>query len=101
LVAGLYQTLTPEQKKVICSPFGHELQSKVGTTIGTLLEQRLRSSSHRISMRWWKKFSKGSTIRVRGQGDDKGFGDYSALFWRAWNAQIQVCADGPLLYGSV
>jgi hypothetical protein len=29
LVASLYKTLTPEQKKVICFPFGHEMQSKV------------------------------------------------------------------------
>jgi len=29
LVTSLYKTLTPEQKKVICLPFDHELRSKV------------------------------------------------------------------------
>src|SRR5690349_2193676 len=29
LVATLYNSLSPEQKKVICFPFGHKLQSEV------------------------------------------------------------------------
>src|SRR5204863_8777178 len=29
LVTTLYKSLTPEQKKTICFPFGHDLQSKV------------------------------------------------------------------------
>ena len=87
LVASLYKTLTPEQKKVICFPFGHELQSKVDNNwhiTPTKISQFFTPDQQAMVEGIFKGLHNPEfvdKVMMHMKEDDKGFGNYSvALF---------------------
>ena len=108
LVATLYKSLTPEQKKGICFPFGHELQSKVDNNwhiTPTKIAQFFTPDQQAMVEEIFKGLHNPDFVdRVMLHMKEDAQGHRQLLrraVWRARNRQIRVCPDGASLHGSL
>jgi hypothetical protein len=101
LVATFYQTLTPEQKQLICFPFGHELQSKVDNN-WFITPARIGKSFTPDQQAMIEEIFKGlhnpdfvSKVMQHMQEDAKSFGNYSvALFGEPGTGKFEFVLTG-------
>ena len=88
LVATLYKSLTPEQKKVICFPFGHKLQSEVDNNwhiTPTKIAQFFTPDQQAMVEEIFKGLHNPDfvdKVMMHIKEDDKGFGNYSVALFR-------------------
>lgn len=101
LVASLYKSLTPEQKKVICFPFGHELQSKVDNNwhiTPTKIAQFFTPDQQAMVEEIFKGLHNPEfvdKVMMHMKEDDKGFGNYSvALFGEPGMGKFEFVLTG-------
>lgn len=101
LVTTLHKTLTPEQKKVICFPFGHALQSEVDnnwhitpTKIGQFFTPEQQAMAEEI-FRKLHNPEFADRVMQHLKDDDKGFGNYSvALFGEPGSGKFEFVLTG-------
>ncbi len=101
LVATLYKTLTPEQKKVICFPFEHELRSKVDnnwhitpTKIAQFFTPEQQAMVEEI-FRGLHNPDFVDKVMLHMKEDDKTFGNYSvALFGEPGTGEFEFVLTG-------
>ncbi|MBL8178841.1 MAG: DUF3500 domain-containing protein [Bryobacterales bacterium] len=101
LVAGLYKTLTPEQKKVICLPFDHELRSKVDANwfitparIGHFFNPNQQAMVEEIFRNLYHPDFAGRVMQQL-KDDAKGLGNYSvALFGLPGSGKFEFVLTG-------
>jgi hypothetical protein len=101
VVSSLYRSLTPEQQKVICFPFGHELQSKVDnnwhitpTKIGQFFNPEQQAMVEEI-FRGLHNPEFVDRVMQHMKEDDKSFGNYSvALFGEPGTGKFEFVLTG-------
>jgi hypothetical protein len=101
VVSSLYRSLTPEQQKVICFPFGHELQSKVDnnwhitpTKIGQFFNPEQQAMVEEI-FRGLHNPEFVDKVMQHMKEDDKSFGNYSvALFGEPGTGKFEFVLTG-------
>ena len=101
LVTTLYKTLTPEQKKVICFPFDHELRSKVDNNwhiTPTKIAQFFTPDQQAMVEEIFKGLHSpdfADKVIMHLKDDDKGIGNYSvALFGEPGSGKFEFVLTG-------
>jgi Protein of unknown function (DUF3500) len=101
LVTTLYKSLTPEQKKEICFPFGHELQSKVDNNwhiTPTKIAQFFTPDQQAMVEEIFKGLHNPEfvdRVMLHMKEDDKGLGNYSvALFGEPGTGRFEFVLTG-------
>ena len=102
LVTSLYKTLTPAQKKVVCFPFGHELQAKVDNNwhiTPTKIAQFFTADQQAMVEEIFKGLHNPDfvdKVMHHMKEDDKGgFGNYSvALFGEPGTGKFEFVLTG-------
>jgi hypothetical protein len=101
LVGHLYHSLKPEQKKTICFPFGHELQSKVDNNwhiTPTKISQFFTPDQQAMVEEIFKGLHNPDfvdKVMMHMQEDDKSFGNYSvALFGEPGTGKFEFVLTG-------
>jgi hypothetical protein len=101
LVTTLYKTLTPEQKKEICFPFGHELQSKVDNNwhiTPTKIAQFFTPDQQAMVEEIFKGLHNPEfvdRVMLHMKEDDKGLGNYSvAMFGEPGTGKFEFVLTG-------
>lgn len=101
LVATLYKSLTAEQKKVICFPFGHALQSQVDNNwhiTPTRISQFFRPEQQAMVEEIFRGLHNPAfvdKVMLHLREDDKSFGNYSvALFGEPGSGKFEFVFTG-------
>lgn len=101
LVATLHKSLTPEQRKEICFPFGHELQSKVDNNwhiTPTKISQFFTPDQQAMVEEIFRGLHNPDfvdKVMMHMKEDDKSFGNYSvALFGEPGTGKFEFVLTG-------